>query len=158
MHLVSPGRVYLDRSRWNSHGPVAVMLASHYADIRLLHVSCVVLSGTLFTCRGLFRLCDSSIANLRTLRWTSYVIDTVLLVAAILLVLILHQYPLVNAWLTMKTILLVLYIGLGVIALQRARTRYGRAVALIAAVATYCWIIGVAVTHRASGWFSLIHP
>jgi uncharacterized membrane protein SirB2 len=134
------------------------MFASHYADIRLLHISCVALSGALFTCRGLFRLCDSSMANTRALRWTSYVIDSVLLIAAILLVLILHQYPLVNAWLTMKTALLVLYIGLGVVALRRARTRFGRTVALIAALATYCSIIGVAVTHRPSGWFSLIHP
>jgi hypothetical protein len=75
------------------------MLASHYADIRLLHISCVALSGTLFTCRGLLRLFDSPLANTGVLRWASYLIDTVLLGAAILLTLILHQYPLVNGWL-----------------------------------------------------------
>jgi len=134
------------------------MLASHYADIGLLHISCVALSGTLFTCRGLLRLFDSPIANTGALRWTSYVIDTVLLVAAILLTLILHQYPLVNGWLTMKTALLVLYIALGVVALKRARTRFGSVAALIAALLTYCLIVGVAITHRPSGWFSLLHP
>ena len=134
------------------------MLASHYADILLLHISCVALSGTLFTCRGLLRLFDSPIANTGALRWTSYVIDTVLLSAAILLTLVLHQYPLLNAWLTMKTGLLVLYIALGVIALKRARTRFGSVAALIAALLTYCLIIGVAITHRPSGWFSLLHP
>jgi uncharacterized membrane protein SirB2 len=137
---------------------VAAMLASHYADIRLLHISCVALSGTLFTCRGLLRLFDSPLANTGALRWSSYLIDTVLLGAAILLTLILHQYPLVNGWLTMKTGLLVLYIALGVVALKRARTRLGRVGALIAALLTYCSIIGVAVTHRPSGWFSLLHP
>ena len=134
------------------------MLASHYADIRLLHISCVALSGTLFTCRGLLRLFDSPIANTGALRWTSYVIDTVLLAAAILLTLILHQYPLENGWLTMKTALLVLYIALGVVALKRARTRFVSVAALIAALLIYGLIIGVAITHRPSGWFSLVHP
>jgi len=134
------------------------MLASHYADIRLLHISCVALSGTLFTCRGLLRLFDSPLANTGALRWTSYVIDTVLLAAAILLTLILHQYPLVNGWLTVKTGLLVLYIALGLLALKRARTRFASVAALIAALVTYGLIIGVAITHRPSGWFSLVHP
>jgi len=134
------------------------MLASHYADIRLLHIACVALSGTLFACRGLLRVFDSPLANTGALRWTSYVIDTVLLAAAILLTLILHQYPLVNGWLTMKTGLLILYIALGVIALRRARTRLASVAALIAALLTYCSIIGVAITHRPSGWFSFFHP
>jgi len=134
------------------------MLAAHYADIRLLHVSCVALSGTLFTCRAILRFIESPLANTRALRWTSYLIDTTLLAAAILLTLILHQYPLVNGWLTMKTVLLVLYIGLGTVALKRGRSRFGRAAAAIAALVTYFSIIGVAVTHRVSGWFSLIHP
>ena len=133
------------------------MLASHYADIRLLHVACVALSGTLFTCRGVLRLCDSPVANTGALRWASYLIDTTLLAAAILLALILHQYPLVNGWLTMKTGLLVVYIALGVIALKRAHTRFGRAAALIAALLTYCSIIGVAITHHPSGWLGLLH-
>jgi uncharacterized membrane protein SirB2 len=106
----------------------------------------------------LLRLVDSPLANTRALRWTSYVIDTVLLAAAILLTLILHQYPLVNGWLTMKTGLLVLYIALGMVALKRARTRFASVAALIAALLTYGLIIGVAITHRPSGWFSLVHP
>ena len=47
------------------------------------------------------------------LRYLSYTIDTVLLTAALMLATILHQYPFVHAWLTVKVLLLVVYIVLG---------------------------------------------
>ncbi len=132
------------------------MLASHYADIRLVHIACVALSGTLFTFRGLLRIADSATANHRLLRVMSYLIDTALLVAAILLTLILRQYPFVESWLTAKVLLLALYIGLGIITLKRAHTRGARTAALIASLVTFVAIIGVAIAHRPAGWLSLI--
>jgi uncharacterized membrane protein SirB2 len=54
----------------------------------------------------------------------SYVTDTTLLVAGILLTLIIHQYPFVNGWLTAKVLLLPCHIGLGLIALRLARSRF----------------------------------
>jgi len=133
------------------------MLATHFLAIRAVHVGCVALSGALFSCRGLLRLSGSALANTRPLRWASYLIDTTLLAAAILLTLIVHEYPFVDAWLTMKVLLLVLYIVLGVLALRRARTRHGRTAAFVAALITYAAIVGVAVTHRPASWLSLVH-
>ena len=127
-------------------------MSVYYLQILHLHVGCVVLSGTLFTVRGLLRIANHPMANHRALRILSYVIDTTLLVAAILLTLILHQYPLKNGWLTTKVLLLVLYIGLGILALKRARTRSGRSVAFLAALLVFAFIIGVAVTHQPAGW------
>ena len=131
------------------------MLSSHYLEIRLLHIGCVAFSGTLFTVRGLMRIADLAIANHWTLRWTSYVVDTALLSTAIGLTLIVHQYPFVNAWLTTKVLLLPLYIGLGIIALKRARTRLGRGAAFLSAIATFAYIVGVALAHDPAGWFVL---
>lgn len=128
------------------------MIADYYPQILHLHVGCVVLSGSLFAIRGVLRIANHPIANHRGLRLLSYVIDTTLLVAAILLTLILHQYPLKNGWLTIKVLLLVFYIGLGTIALKRARTRSGRSVAFLAALLVFASIIGVAVTHQPAGW------
>jgi uncharacterized membrane protein SirB2 len=130
----------------------ATVLAAQFADVRLLHVGCVALSGTLFTIRGLLRIGDFALANHPLVRHVSYVIDTVLLVAAILLTLIVHQYPFVDGWLTMKVLLLVLYIVLGSVALKRARTRAGRLLALLGALCTFTLIIGVAITHHPAGW------
>src|SRR5215469_14790911 len=117
------------------------MLASHYADIRFIHVGCVALSGTLFTVRGLLRIGNSTVANHRLLRVTSYIIDTTLLTSAILLTVILKQYPFVEAWLTTKVLLLALYIALGTITLKRAQTRCGRIAALFASLGTFVAII-----------------
>jgi uncharacterized membrane protein SirB2 len=134
------------------------VLTSHYQQILALHVGSVTFSGSLFAIRGILRLYNRPIANHRALRVLSYVVDTTLLVAAILLTLILHQYPFVNAWLTAKLLLLMLYIALGTIALKRARTTVSRSVALVAALVTFACIVGVAITHDPAGWLLLIRP
>ncbi|HYM41469.1 MAG TPA: SirB2 family protein [Steroidobacteraceae bacterium] len=140
------------RSLRQRHGALffqdlVLTLSAHYLDILHLHVACVALSGTLFSARGLLRIADSSLANHRILRLASYAIDTTLLAAALLLTAIVHQYPFVNGWLTVKVLLLVVYIFLGVIALKRARTRLGRTLALLGALGVFLAIVGVAITH-----------
>jgi uncharacterized membrane protein SirB2 len=131
------------------------LLMAHYGGVRLLHVICVILSGGLFLSRGLLRISDAPVANHWVLRVASYLIDTALLAAGILLTLMLHQYPLTDAWLTTKVLLLVVYIGLGRYALKRADRGSARIVAYIGALVTYAFIIGVAVTHHPAGWFTL---
>src|SRR5262249_24067655 len=91
------------------------------------HVAAVVASGALFFLRGLaLNVFGAAWAMARPIRWLSIAIDTVLLGAAILLAIIIRQYPLVNPWLTTKVGLLIFYIGLGSFALKRARTRAAR--------------------------------
>ena len=131
-------------------------LASYYVEIRTLHVGCVALSGSLFAVRGAFRLAEVRAAHHRVLRVSSYVIDSVLLLAAVLLMLIVHQYPFQSAWLTAKVLLLVLYITLGIVALRGARTRAGRMNAFAAALLTFAFIVGVAITHDPAGWLILL--
>lgn len=133
------------------------MLADHYSSILTVHVTCVSLSGTLFTCRGVLRLAKSRLANVASLRWASHVIDTALLAAALLLMPIVHQYPFVNAWLTAKVLMLIAYVVLGSLALHRARTQHGRALAFALALLTFAAIVGAAVTKRPAGWLSLLH-
>lgn len=132
------------------------MLAAHYFAILHLHVACVILSGTLFGARGLMRLKGLALAHHRALRIASYLIDTVLLGAAILLTLIIHQYPLVNGWLSMKLGLLALYIVLGSLALKRARAPRARALAFVGALLCYGFIISIALTKRPLGVIALL--
>ena len=47
---------------------------------------------------------------------------------------------------------LVAYIGLGTVALKRGRTRAGRAAAFFAALATFAYIVSVAVTRDPRGF------
>ena len=134
----------------------ARVLSACYLQILLVHVGCVALSGALFAVRGLMRIADLTGANSRALRWLSYLIDSTLLGAALLLSVIVRQYPFVDAWLTTKVLLLLLYIGLGTMALRRARTRAGRAAAYAAALLTFAWIVGVAIAHDPAGWIALL--
>jgi uncharacterized membrane protein SirB2 len=133
------------------------MLAPHFLEIRAIHVGCVALSGSLFTIRGLMRLNDVAEANHVALRITSIAIDSVLLTAAVLLTVILHQYPFINGWLTVKLVLLVLYVTLGSMALRVAKTRVGQITAFGAALLTFAAIIGVAITRQPLGWLTLLH-
>jgi len=126
-----------------------------YPQIKFVHVLCVILSGSLFALRGVMMLADSRFANHAALRYLSYAIDTTLLTAALMLITILHQYPFVQAWLTVKVLLLVIYIVLGVFALRRGRTRRMRAICYFTALFVYVCIIGVALAHDPRGW--LLH-
>jgi len=123
------------------------MLASHFAQILLLHVGCAALSGTLVACRAVLRILDRPLAGHRALRITSWVIDTLLLTAAVLLMRIVDQYPLTDTWLTVKVLLLLAYIGLGMTTLKWARTRAARSLAFVGALLTFFAIVAVAVDH-----------
>ena len=127
-----------------------------YPQIKFVHVLCVILSGSLFALRGTMMLAGSRLANHAALRYLSYAIDTTLLTAALMLITILHQYPFVQAWLTVKVLLLVVYVVLGMFALRRARTRRVRAICYIAALAVYLSIVSVALAHNPLGWLMLL--
>jgi uncharacterized membrane protein SirB2 len=122
-----------------------------------LHVGCAVVSGSLFATRGVMRLSSLPQANHAALRIASYIVDTTLLSAAVLLMLILRQYPIVDDWLTAKVLWIVVYIALGVMALRRAKTARGQQAAFAAALLTFAFIIGIALTHQPTGWLSHWH-
>ena len=84
-----------------------------YPEIKWVHVAAVLASGGLFALRGIAMLGGARWYMAAPLRYLSYTIDTVLLTAAMMLATVLHQYPFVHAWLTVKVLLLVVYVVLG---------------------------------------------
>ena len=125
-----------------------------YLILKHLHLTAVVLSFALFALRGLWMLADSPQLQRRWVRIVPHLIDTVLLASAIGLTLILQQYPFVNGWLTAKVLALIAYIILGSIALKRGLTKAIRALAWVAALATFGYIISVALTHDPRGFLT----
>lgn len=125
-----------------------------YPEIKWVHIAAVSASGLLFFLRGLAAQFGASWAMAAPLRYLSYTIDTVLLTAALMLATILHQYPFVHAWLTVKVLLLVLYIVLGTIALKRGRTAAARRSAFVAACTVFLFIVSVARAHQPLGIFA----
>ena len=130
-------------------------MAAYYLQIKGIHVAAVILSGSLFALRGVLMLMRSPLVRHAVLRYTSYAIDSVLLVAALMLVAILHPYPFVQAWLTVKVALLAVYIVLGALALKRGRTRRVQVACYFAALAVFAFIVSVARTHSPLGAFAL---
>lgn len=126
-------------------------MGEFYLQIKWVHIAALIASGCLFLLRGIAVQVGARWAMAGPLRYLSYAIDTVLLTAAMMLVTILHQYPFVQAWLTVKVCLLVVYIGLGTFALKRGRTLRVRLVCFVAALAVYAFIISVAIAHHPLG-------
>jgi uncharacterized membrane protein SirB2 len=117
-----------------------------YYAFKSLHISAVVLSYTLFFVRGVWMLRGSPRLAARWVKIVPHVVDTVLLAAAVVLVLMLRQYPLGADWLTAKVVGLVVYIGLGSVALKRGKSKRVRRRAWFAAQVVFLYIVSVALT------------
>lgn len=126
--------------------------ADAYLALRALHIGCAVLSIAGFAARGALMLADSPLLQARFARIAPHVVDTVLLASAVWLAWYLGQIPFVHAWVTAKVLALLLYIGLGMFALRRGRTKRLRAAALVAALACAAYIVAVALTRDATPW------
>jgi uncharacterized membrane protein SirB2 len=122
-----------------------------YPQIKLVHIACVVASGSLFAVRGLLVQAGSPFGNHALLRFPSYAIDTVLLTAAFMLMSLLQAWPGVQAWLTVKVLLVLVYIVLGSFALKRGRTPGVRRACFLAALAVFLFIVGIARRHDPLG-------
>ena len=131
-------------------------MLAFYPQIKLVHIFAVLASGGLFLLRGLALNLGAQWAMAAPLRYLSYTIDTVLLTAALMLATILHQYPFVHAWLTVKVVLLVVYVVLGTFALKRGRTPRVRIVSWTVALAVFFFIVTVARAHHPAGLFNWI--
>lgn len=113
-----------------------------------LHVTCAVTSYTLFFLRGVWSLRGSPIMRQRWVKIVPHVVDTLLLVSAIALAVTIRQYPFVDAWLTAKVFGLLLYIGLGLVALRYGRSNTVRLSAWIMAQLVFIYIVLVAIGHN----------
>ena len=123
-----------------------------YPQIRDVHILAVTLSGCLFAVRGLAVLMGMRWPLWGPVRYLSWTIDTVLLTAALMLLTILPGALFANGWLTLKLLLVVIYVVLGVFALKRASTRRRKAVFYVLALATFLAIVGIARMHSPWGW------
>jgi uncharacterized membrane protein SirB2 len=122
-----------------------------YVLVKYLHLTCAILSLIGFAARGVLMLRDSPWLNARWVRIAPHVVDTVLLASAAWLAWFVQQYPFVHPWLTAKTVGLLAYIGLGVVALKRGRSKRVRAVCFVLALAAAGYVVSVALTRDPAG-------
>ena len=124
-----------------------------YPQIRMVHISSVLVSGALFALRGTGVVAGAHWPMAAALRYLSYGIDTVLLTAALMLFTLLPSAVFANHWLTAKLTLLVLYVVLASYALKRGRSSSVRATCFACSVLVYAMMFGIARSHQPLGWF-----
>ena len=120
-----------------------------YEIAKIIHVSCAALTLVSFSLRGVWMLYWPAMLKRAAVRIVPHVIDAVLLASAIVLMIRTQQYPPAQAWLTAKIAGVVIYIVLGSVALKRGPTRAIRTSAWLGALATYGYIVAVALTRDA---------
>ena len=126
-----------------------------YPEIRLVHVSAALASGAIFLLRGLAAITGGGRAA-ALLRMLGYTADTTLLTAALMLMSIVHQVPFAQGWLTVKLVLLVVYVTLGFITFSSRRTAKARLGLWIAGLTVFGFIYSVALARDPFGIFALL--
>lgn len=123
-----------------------------YLTVKLIHQGAVVLSVAGFALRGAGLLAGAAWARGRVAKRLPHLVDTVLLLSALLLAWMLRLNPAQAPWLMAKIIGLVLYVALGMLALRPGRPPVLRVAAGVAALATVGWIASVALTKSPLGF------
>lgn len=114
--------------------------------LKLSHILFVALSGAGFFLRGVLRLGAPRLLENRLARILPHVNDSLLLATGLAMVALYGWNPADHPWLGAKLAALVLYIGLGSVALGRwgRRGRVVRGAAWLAALAVFSYIVLVA--------------
>jgi len=127
-------------------------LLPYYLQIKAVHIALVCASGSLFVMRGVAVLLAARWPMQRRVRLVSQVIDSALLLAALLLLTALQLNPLTLPWLRVKLGWLLAYIGFGMLALRRAPTRRSKTLAFTLALLCFSMMLTIARTHNPWGF------
>lgn len=124
-----------------------------YPLVKQIHVGAVLASGGFFLLRGLLMMQESTLLNGKFFRVVPHVIDTVLLLAAIVLLVYVGALP---AWVQVKIAALFVYIFLGVLAFRLARGYGSRVFCFFMALGVFAFILSVAITRQPWGFLRAI--
>ncbi|MCC2616016.1 SirB2 family protein [Aestuariibacter halophilus] len=119
-----------------------------YMMVKHLHLTLVATSALFFIFRFFLTLQNNGLLQKKWMRVLPHVIDTLLLISAVVLCVLIAQYPLVNGWLTEKVVGLVCYILMGMWALKWARSTPMRWIGFVGALTWLVIIAKVAVTKQ----------
>ncbi len=119
-----------------------------YATLLKIHLATVALSLALFVLRGVWRMLDSPMLGKQWVKIVPHLNDTLLLAAAIGMLVVAGLNPLEHGWLMAKIIGLIVYIALGTLAIKRGETPRTRILAFVGALAVFGYIAMVAVSKQ----------
>jgi uncharacterized membrane protein SirB2 len=124
--------------------------------LKAIHLTFAALSFAGFFIRGIWMLMDSKLLRQRWVKILPQVVDTVLLASAIVLAVQLRFSPMGQPWLMTKIIALLVYVGLGLVALRFGRSKGIRALAWLLGMVVFGYIVAVAMSKSPLGWFAAV--
>ena len=134
--------------------PSPELIAALYPWLLPLHITLVTLSVSLFAARGAGVLAGQAWPMAGWARGLAPVLDSLLLLAGGTLWWLRQFNPTQDHWLLAKLVLLIVYIGLGTLALRRAPTRATKALCFLSALAVVGFMASIALAHHPLGLFA----
>ena len=118
-----------------------------YLMVKHIHLTCVALSLAFLFIRFFWMLRQSPMLEKKWVKIAPHIVDTFLLVSALILCVLISQYPFVQLWLTEKLFAVIAYILMGYMCLK-GRTKVLRWVAMIGAMGWIALIVRLAITKQ----------
>lgn len=119
-----------------------------YEIVKHTHLTAIALSVLLFLLRFVLNALQSPMLQKKWLKILPHIVDTLLLVSAVALCIMLQQYPFVDAWVTEKLMALVMYIFMVTLALKLGRNGFMRGIGLVGAISWIAYAGMVAVNKQ----------
>lgn len=113
---------------------------------RAVHIGCALVSIAGFALRGYWMATSNPLLQRRLSKVLPHLVDTLLLASAVAMLVMWRLSPFQADWLIAKILALLVYIGLGMVALRFGRSRGVRMTAWLAALLTALYIVSVAYT------------
>ncbi|MCZ0926638.1 SirB2 family protein [Halomonas janggokensis] len=126
-------------------------MAEHYLLLKHLHITAAYASLAFFVLRAIWSFNGAQVLQARWVKVIPHIIDTALLALGVSLAVILNFWPL-PPWLSAKITALVIYIVLGTVAIKRGRTPTTRAMAALAAISVFGYMVGAAIQRSPLSW------
>lgn len=125
-----------------------------YTPLKHSHLGLVAISIVFFMLRGGSKLLDIKWIEQKWVKISPHIIDSFLMLSGILLMFASKQFPIEQSWLTVKLILLVAYILLGVKTMKSTQKMQQRSY-FAGAILCVLLMMTIAKTHNPLGLFSL---
>jgi uncharacterized membrane protein SirB2 len=126
-----------------------------YLILKNFHMLLAMLAIGGFLLRGYWVMSGSSLANSRASKLVPHMIDAIFLGSGIWLIVESNLAWTQQAWLLAKFAGLLGYICFGMVAFRFGKSVEVRMVAFVAAVASFAFIVGAAITKSPMSWLAL---
>ncbi len=122
-----------------------------YIALKHLHITAAALSLLLFIIRAYWSVTGSAALQKKLIRMSPHVIDTILLICGLAMA---WTIGFNQSWIWAKLVALVMYIGVGTVAIKRGKTPASRLIAALIAVVIFSYIVGMALQRSPWSWLN----